>query len=270
MPNPIIQYKNPIHMLAWLGAALRKEKEKYRQCPVLPDIVPGFIDATGWSYVVAGYFLVEQSLKALLHVGGSEVPRRHSLSSLLVLIADHEREILREFYADYREVIGGYRGEFSFISLDEFIINLDGDANQQGEYFGSFDWRYCLIEHKRSQEMPTVSIDYLHEIVFGCTQILRCKIISRYNPLEFTLSWRMREERENKYMSWINSRLTSGELGGLSDRVEILWGPDYKERYDLILFEGQGQTPSFAERPTNQSLPIIDKRAEVEALNAES
>ena len=269
MPNPIIQYKNPLEILAWLGAALSKEREKYRQCPVLPDIVPGFVDATGWGYVVADYFLVEESFKALLYIGGGEVHRGHSLSSLFALLEENKKDILREYYADYRKVIGGNRGEFPFLSLDEFIVNLDGDPNQRGEHFGSFDWRYMLIEQNRSQEMPTVSIDYLHEIVVGCTQILRTMIVDRYDPLEFTLSWRMREEREKKYNDWIESRLLSGELGELGDRVEILWGPDYKGRHDLIIFEGQGQTPCFAERPTDQALPVIDKRAEIEALNTE-
>ena len=48
---------------------------------------------------------------------------------------------------------------------------------------GSLAWRYYLIEEV--PEMPFVSVDYLHEIVFGCIQIVRytmngCLVPSRY------------------------------------------------------------------------------------------
>ena len=45
--------------------------------------------------------------------------------------------------------------------------------------------------------------------------------------------------------------------------MEILWGPDYKNRYDLSLFKGGGRTNYFCEMPEDFDLPIIDKRAEV-------
>ena len=31
--------------MAWLEAALKKEQEKYENCPVMPDTVPGYVDA---------------------------------------------------------------------------------------------------------------------------------------------------------------------------------------------------------------------------------
>ena len=42
-------------------------------------------------------------------------------------------------------------------------VNLAGDPNKKGDYIGSFDWRYFLIEEKRSAKMPTVSVEFLHE-----------------------------------------------------------------------------------------------------------
>ena len=268
MPNPAIEHKVPLHMLVYIRAALEKEKEKYQKCPVLPDLAPGFVDASGWSYVVTGYVLVEQSYKALLRVREKEVPRGHSLSSLFSLLDDCDIEWLREFYVDYRETIGGIRGEFPFACIDDFLTNLDGDTNERGEHIGSFDWRYFLIEEKRSREMPTVSIDYLHEIVFGCTQILKFLSNGRYDPSEFTHSWRLREERKKVYDDWMSSRITSSEFDDLGDRVEILWGPDYKDRYDLLIFEDREITPRFESIPNDSGLEVKDKREEIEAFHA--
>ena len=68
--NQTIDFKDPLWIITWLDTALKKEKEKYKKCPVMPDLIPGHVAAQGWGYVVAGYFLVEESFKALLHVGG--------------------------------------------------------------------------------------------------------------------------------------------------------------------------------------------------------
>ena len=166
--NKNIDFKDPLWITAWLDTALMKEKEKYEKCPVVPDLVPGHDAAQGWGYVIAGYLLVEESLKALLFVHGNKtVPRVHSLSALFDLLDDGDKVILREFYNDYKATIGGRIGAFPFNSLDDFLCNLDGGKNAQGNHIGSVDWRYFLIEEIRSKEMPTVSVDYLHEIVHG-------------------------------------------------------------------------------------------------------
>ena len=49
----------------------------------------------------------------------------------------------------------------------------------------------------------------------------------------------------------------------LPDRLEILWGPDYKGRHDLLLFKGKGAKDCFSEIPKDFSLPTIDKRDEL-------
>ena len=85
--------------------------------------------------------------------------------------------ILREFYADYRATISGNRGEFRFESLDDFLVNLDGDT---GSNQGSLAWRYYLIEEV--PEMPFVSVDYLHEVVFGCNKIRRIRKERPFRP----------------------------------------------------------------------------------------
>ena len=55
--NQTITFKEPEWITAWLDTALKKEKEKYEKCPVIPDMAPGHDIAEGWGYVVAGYFL---------------------------------------------------------------------------------------------------------------------------------------------------------------------------------------------------------------------
>ena len=148
----------------WLDTALKKEKEKFEKCPIMPDMVPGHEAAQGWGYVVTGYFLVEESFKALLYVRRKKVPVIHSLTTLFSLFDQSDKTILCEYYVDFQATIGGNIGKLPFKSLDDFLSNLDGDKNGRGNHIGSFDWRYFLIEEKGSQKMPLVSVEYLHEI----------------------------------------------------------------------------------------------------------
>ncbi len=50
--------------------------------------------------------------------------------------------------------------------LGDFLMELDGPKHR-GRRVGSFDWRYYLIENPRSETLPYVSIEFLHEVVFG-------------------------------------------------------------------------------------------------------
>ena len=266
--NQTIDFKDPLWIITWLDTALKKEKEKYKECPVIPDLVPGYTAAQGWGYVIAGYFLVEESFKALLHVRGKNVPKRHSLSALFNLFDPDDKTIIREYYDDYQATIGGDRGAFPFKFLDDFLANLDGDKDKRGDHVGSFDWRYFLIEEKQSQKMPFVSVDYLHEIVFGCIQIIRYANNGRFEPSRYTHSWRMRREREEKHNNWLIDRMSSDGWNDLGDRLEILWGPDYRGHYDLYLFRGKGVRDYFSKIPDDFALPVVDKREEIEAFDA--
>ena len=268
--NRTTDFKNPLWITTWLDAALKKEKEKYEKCPVIPDMVPEYIDAQAWGYVIAGYFLVEESFKALLHVHGKEVPKRHSLSTLFDSMEQNDKTILREYYDDYKATIGGNLGMFRFKSIDDFLVNLDGDKNERGDHIGSFDWRYFLIEEKRSQEMPFVSVDYLHEIVFGCVRIIESANNGQFDPSRYTRTWWMRRERMRKYDDWLIVRMNSDGWNDLGDRLEILWGPDYRGRYDLCLFRGMGQgNHLFSKIPDDFELPVVGKRLEIETFDAE-
>ena len=254
-------FKDPLYMTAWLDVALEKEKEKYQTCPVVPDMAPGHNEAQAWAYIVTGYFLAEQSFKALLYLRGKEAPKTHPLSTLFESFDDNDKAVLREFYADYRATIGGNRGEFRFEYLDDFLLNIDGDI---GSNQGSLAWRYYLIEEV--PEMPFVSVDYLHEVVLGCNKIVEHARNGRFEPTGYTHSWRLRCERMRKYGAWLNGRLNSDGWDDLEDRLEVLWGPDYRGRHDLFHFIGTGMTDRFAAIPENIGVPVVDKRDEIEAL----
>ena len=141
--------------------------------------------------------------------------------------------------------------------------------NSKGNHIGSFDWRYFLIENKRSKVMPTVSVDYLHEIVYGCTRAVEHAHNGRFDPSRYTLSRRMRAKRKSKYTDWLTVRMNSGGWDNLGERLEILWGPDHLGRYDLMLFRADGAKQYFSGIPDNLSVPVIDKRAELENFDVE-
>ena len=264
-----IAYKDPLRIAVWLETALEKEQEKYRKCPENPDMVPGHESAQGWGYVIAGYSLLEQSFKALLHVQDKMAPPIHPLLPLFNLLDDHDREILREYYIDYRTNNGGKIGASQFESLDDFLKNLDGDQNNRGNHIGSFDWRYFLTEERQSQEMPLVSVDYLHEIVYGCIRIIVHVINGRFEPSQYTYSRRMRHKRQAKYSQWLIVRMNSDGWHELGGRLEILWGPDALGRYDLYLVQGNKKKYCFSDNPEQFALPVVDKRKEVENFDVE-
>ncbi|MYC68994.1 MAG: hypothetical protein F4X12_22020 [Acidobacteriia bacterium] len=271
MPNSQkIKFKDPIRIIAWLEAALEHEREKYQKAPVQPDSVPQYEMARAWGFVVAGYSLLEQSLKALMYMRKVQVPIKHSLTALFEQLGPSDQDQLREHYSDYRETATGMR-QFKYESLDDFFKNLDGDSNRQGsDTVGSFDWRYFPIEEARSQTMPTVSIDFLHEITSACIQMVLRIQKGDSNASSFTHSQRMFDHRSVEiYRSWYGKRMTSEEWTELDDRVEILWGPDYKGRFDYQIFRGTESTRFFGIPPDVFDLPVMDMRMQVAKFTEE-
>ena len=265
--NQKIQFIEPQDIIMRLDAALETEREKYRQFPIPPDMAPYYREARAWGYVIAGYFLLEESFKALLHLRNIEVPRKHSLTMLFDLFEPDDKDILREYYSDYCATIDGHVASLPFATLDEFLENLDGDPNQRGsDYVGSFDWRYLLIEETKSQNMPFISIHYLHEVARGSINII--KYIHRgnkaINSRKDTHSWSIYWQNREKCGRWLNVRVNSDGWGELPDRLELLSGPDNRKRYDWLLFIGNNAQSFFSELPPNTTLPIFDKRQEFE------
>ena len=264
MKNQTRDFKESIWLVALLDNALKMEQKKYKKCPVKPDIAPKHEIVQAWGYVVAGYFLVEQSFKALLHLRKKKVPPTHSLTTLLKLLDPADKEILSEFYVDYREVTGGSGRRFPFKTLEDFLENLDGDDNKKG----SFAWRYFPIEEPQGR-MPVVSTEFLHEVAFGCIRLISYAHDGKYHPSRYTYSWRLQWKRYRKYSHWLTVRMNSKGWDKLGDRLEILWGPDYRGRYDYLWFKGKSARSYFWELPDNPSLLVIDKRKEIESFDVE-
>ena len=269
-----ISFKPPYIILMWLEAALKHEKLKYEKAPVGHDMVPEYDMAQGWGYVVAAYSLLEQSMKAVVHMRGvHHVPTKHSLSILFGLFETKDKDALREFYLDYKATTPGMDA-FPFTTLDEFIGNLDGDTNMQGsDHIGSFDWRYSPIEEAKSQTMPTVSIDFLHEIIRGCNVLVEAAYKKNLDPVLFTNSWCMRRQRESDvYRDWHLYMLNepSAKWKRRGERIEILWGPDYQDRYDFDYFKAEGMKPFFCKLPDEHDFQVVDRREEIENFNAEA
>ena len=266
MSNSTIDFKDATLSLKWLDTALKMEKEKYAKCPVKRDMIPGHEVAQGWGYVVAGYSLVEQAFKMLLHLKGKQPTKTHNLSYLFELLSVEDKDVLREYYRDFKFSFEG-ANTFPYSELNDFIINLDGGKNSKGKFAGAFDWRYFLIEEKQGGKMPIVSIEFLHEIVYGVARIIEYHVYGKFEPSKHTYNWRRHTERQRKYWAWLTVRRNSDEWEDLGDRLEIVWGPDYQDRYDFYVFKGGGRQLYFCVIPDDHGFPVKDMREEVNAFD---
>jgi len=265
-----ITCKKPLEVWAWLDTALNKEWQKYATTPVTLDWAPGHELAQAWGYVVAGYFLIEQGLKAVLCACEIEPPKIHSLSVLFAKLPTEDQDILREYYNDFRCAFPSMNS-FPLATLDKFLMNLDGTKNDQGRYIGSFDWRYFLTEEGHGATMPLVSINVMHEIVYGCVQLARPTDKRNGRAGKATYSWRLHWKRRDLQQDWLAVRMNLPEWRQESNRLEILWGPDYDGRYDYLVFQ-DGQIQSFFSPLPNTGgvkLKVIDKRSELESFDPE-
>lgn len=265
-----IAHKKPRYVWVWLNTALEKERQKYATTPVMPDMVPGHEMAQAWGYVVAGYFLIEQGLKAALYLRGIEPPKTHELSVLLAGLPAEDQDILRAYYDDFRHTFPGM-SSFPLALLDEFLANLDGERNSRGHRVGSFDWRYFLTEEESGTAMPKVSISVMHEVAYACVQLIESIQRGDDKACNAMYSWRLRWKRSELQRDWLTVRMNSPEWGQEGDRIEILWGPDYSGRHDYLVFENDRVRSFFAPLPDmdETSLSIIDKRGELESFDPE-
>ena len=263
-----ITYKEPLYLWAWLKTALKKEWQKHMANPVTPDMIPGYELAQAWGYVVAGYFLIEQGLKAILHMRGAEPPKTHALSVLFAALPAEDQGVLRAFYDDFRHTFPGM-ASFPLATLDGFIVNLDGARRSKGHYIGSFDWRYFLTEETSGASMPLVSINVMHEIVYGCIRLLKSIDRGDDRASGSTYSGRLQWKRSKRYRDWLTVRMNKPGWGEEGDRIEILWGPDYASRYDYLVFEGERIRSFFGPLPivAETELSVVDKRRELDSFD---
>ena len=88
-------------------------------------MLPGHELAQAWGYVVAGYSLVEQGLKAVLYVRGGEPKKGHELSVLFTDMPPEDRDILRTYYDDFRHTFPGAK----FVArLSRKVLALTGGS----------------------------------------------------------------------------------------------------------------------------------------------
>ncbi len=189
-----IKFKIPAVMAHQLVTAVKKEKEKYQACPVEPDLVPQHEMAQGWGSVVAGYFLVEQAFKALLHIREQKPKKIHPLTKLFEQIKVADQSTLRKFYDDFKSCTDRTGKIFPFDSLDDFLRNLDFGSSEDQSPQGSLDWRYFLIAEGECKGIPTVSVEYMHEIVFACTMIIE-EYCNGTEPTDWTKSGKYSNKR---------------------------------------------------------------------------
>ena len=263
-----INFQDSEDIVFWLDTALDQEKKKFEQVPIEPDLVPEYLMIQGWGYVIAAYSLMEQSFKALLHVQAKPVPQKHSLSMLFNLFDTSDKDILRTFYTDFKATAKDPLKSFSYESLDEFLTNLDGDPSKGGrDHIGSFDWRYFPIEKARSQKMPAVSIDYMHEIIYGCIRMVYAAIHRTSDATKHLKGLRMHHQRWiETHRGRLMARVHTEGWKELGARLEVLWGPDDCGRYDFIIHNAEGGgTVYFDELPEGHGLPIHDVRRPTEA-----
>lgn len=263
-----ITYKEPDFVWIWLKTALEKEWQKFKATPVLRDYAKDHETAQAWGYVVAGYFLIEQGLKSVLHLRGEHPERTHALSVLFTRLPEDDQDVLREYYGDFLHAFTGMSA-FPLKTLDDFLANLDGEKVGKDKYVGSFDWRYFLTEEGTGTTMPIVSINVMHEVVYGCVQLILYIDNGRKGPLQNTYSWRLQWKRKRRYEDWLMVRMNSPGWGEDGDRIEIFWGPDYKGRHDFMAFkEGKFQL-FFSKLPDSDDVDpvMIDKREEIELFD---
>ena len=184
MPSDI-KFKDHMTILIWLETALTAEWRKFGICPGQPDRWPAHEIAQAWGYVVAAYFLIEQAFKAIVHLNKERVETTHVLHKLFKQLPTEAQDTLQEFYRDFLATFQHDR-PFPFETLGSFLENLDG-----GNKKGSLDWRYFPIEESKSGTIPIVSINIMHEVVYGCLRIIEQIKYTDRDPLAYTHSRRL-------------------------------------------------------------------------------
>lgn len=246
-----------------MNTALKAERRKYQESPPKADMIPLHTVIQYWGYVTAAYFLIEQGMKALLVKRGEKVEFTHNLNEIYNALEPEERQIINEYYTDFLKTTGEEVKDIQIRTAQKYLDHLDG-RTQGGKRKGSMDWRYLLIESHANREMPKISINLMHEIALACVLLIK-----EHRPEEWTHSHRLHSSRKEFYKTWEQQMIHTGILNRPIGRViEILWGPDYKGRYDLMHSINDGKTlcaglTTFEKEPEpakNGEYTVIDRR----------
>ena len=241
-----------------LSTALRAEQNKHLLCPV-SGYPQEHANAQGWGYVVAGYSLLEQSLKLLLGLENKTPRHSHGLLDLFQELSSTSQGTLREYYDSYRHGYGDPKEE-AWKDLEAFLKNLDGRKGNNNQDMGSIDWRYYISEklpgeNAQSIPLPAVSADLLHEIIRGAIDL--CGEHLPDTKAKATNAYVYRRLRDAKGF------LDNG-VGGIwpeEDGLYLLCGPDHKDRYGFLLVKGAQRRVAFECLPGD--LQPVDFRRDV-------
>ena len=183
--------------ITYLEAALDMEKKKYVKVPVIPSNPPRHTDSLAWGYVVVGYFLVEEAFKFLKIARGETYRGIHNLSCLFSELDPADQNVLHEYYRDFRCACECAKN-FPKAKILDFLNELDAGRKDDK---GSLAWRYSLIEESKGISLPLVSVEFLHEIIYGAIKVARHIINpSTPSPARFTYSQRKDSERRRAHI----------------------------------------------------------------------
>ena len=265
-----IIYKEPISVWWWLHTALNMEWRKYLAVKANPDLIlKDEWSVQIWGYVVIGYSLIEQCLKAILFMRNTCPPKTHGLVELFHKLKDDDQQVIREYYRDFRCHFFEMNS-FPFSTLDNFLSNLDGSQKNQT---GSFNWRYFLIEEVNSAQLPEVSVNMMHEIAYGCVNLVH--IIATCGKTEFASdNIYSRRLQMNRYLimnDWIADRKKASGWGSEGNRIEIITGPREFDYFDYLVYTGEDIHHYFQPKPNKEEerfkmIKVIDKRKEMKLL----
>ena len=117
--------------------------------------------------------------------------------------------------------------------------------------------------------MPFVSINVMHEFVYGCVRLVESIWKNDTEADRATYSWRLQWVRHEIQKKWLLDRMNSPGSGQEGDRIEILWGPGYNDRYDYLMFKDDTHIWHFAPLPNAEEtkLSMVDKRHELESFD---
>ena len=198
MSKKKVTYKDPKEASIWLDAALENERHKYVKAPVNHhEVVDEYIAADAWGFVALGYFLLEMSLKLQLHMLQQQSRKTHSLLKLFQQLPEKHRHTLSEYYDDFRSNSGGNNAGFPFETLEKYLKDLDGQNDK-----GFSDWRYYLIEEKQGLQIPIVSIQFLHEIIYGSNRLVGQLCNPRWDAHDYTFSKRPRSQSASRPVAY--------------------------------------------------------------------
>lgn len=257
-----INYKKSYEITIWLRAALQCEWSKLASNPIHHGPLIKLNHAEDWGYIVTGYFLLEQSLKALLHECKRKTEKTHDLYSHFEWLPNEHKVSLRAHYSDFVKTFPGLQQNIPD-EIDEFLKNLDGPCSR-----GSLDWRYYLIEERPVDQLPVIDINLIHEIAFAICMTHKEIVGGHREPEDISYSFRLSCDRMRIMSLWCEHRMRFPDWDKLGNRIEKLWGPDYADRYTFTIIEEDQFHPFFDKIPDElvNEFPVHDMTGEFQSF----